>query len=131
MDSKQDYALKLSDPRWSAKRSMILARDGFCCRLCKGGNRRLEVHHVRYTGEPWEAPDEDLITLCSRCHEYAGGYRDMVSIPHEFWLMMDRWRNTDPHGFDGAVDGFCRDIKAAGLTERLSGAANSPEAANL
>ena len=31
---------------------------------------RLDVHHIKYTNQfPWNAPDKDLITLCSECHK--------------------------------------------------------------
>lgn len=29
---------------------------------------RVNVHHKKYTGMAWDAPDEDLITLCNEHH---------------------------------------------------------------
>jgi len=63
-----DYDEKLKDPRWQRKRLKILERDGWACQQC-GCRDDLHVHHRVYYGDPWEAPDESLITLCERCHE--------------------------------------------------------------
>ena len=64
---QQRYSAKLLDPRWVKKRRRILARDGYTCRLCRS-TKRLHVHHRWYKGEPWEVPDEALVTLCVPCH---------------------------------------------------------------
>ncbi len=69
------YQSKLQDPRWKAKKSSILERDGYRCAIC-GSTQNLEVHHRQYhiftdTGayrEPWDYPEELLITLCHDCH---------------------------------------------------------------
>jgi hypothetical protein len=66
MQAKMTYAQQLNHPLWRQKRDAILARDNFTC-LC-GATEKLHVHHMKYTGYAWEAPDNDLITLCSDCH---------------------------------------------------------------
>jgi hypothetical protein len=63
------YIELLKDPRWQKKRLQVMARDQWRCKFCWGETEMLSVHHRRYTGRPWEAPDEDLVTLCERCHE--------------------------------------------------------------
>lgn len=63
------YSEKLKDPRWVQKRNLILARDSNTCQMCKYPDDQLEVHHIHYTGEPWDAKNEDLITVCAYCHE--------------------------------------------------------------
>ena len=67
----QSYIEKLKDPRWQRKRLEILKRDDFKCRSCRDEEKTLHVHHLRYEKgfEPWEAEDDDLITLCESCHE--------------------------------------------------------------
>ena len=50
------------------KRSEIIERDGNHCQRCKS-EEDLEVHHIHYFGEPWEAKDSDLITVCEYCHK--------------------------------------------------------------
>jgi len=63
------YSEKLKDPRWQKKRLEILQRDEFMCQLCQDTESTLVVHHYKYSGEPWEAEDIHLITLCESCHE--------------------------------------------------------------
>lgn len=62
------YKTQLADPRWKAKRKRILERDEHKCLLC-GNTKKLHVHHIEYTGKAWEAPDDDLVTLCAACHK--------------------------------------------------------------
>lgn len=65
------YAEKLKDPRWQKKRLEILQRDGFACRVCFDTTTTLHVHHKFYKrgANPWDYPDESLITLCAECHK--------------------------------------------------------------
>lgn len=67
------YQEKLKDERWLLKRKEILHRDNF---TCKGHNcpspkqTLLQVHHMDYIPgiEPWDYPNDMLITLCGHCH---------------------------------------------------------------
>lgn len=65
------YYEKLKDPRWQRKRLKIMERDGFECDCCGDGENTLNVHHWYYLPdtEPWEYPDDALVTLCRECHE--------------------------------------------------------------
>jgi hypothetical protein len=63
------YAEKLKDPRWQKKRLEIFERDKWTCQRCGGESKTLCVHHLAYHGEPWEAPDSELVTMCEDCHE--------------------------------------------------------------
>jgi hypothetical protein len=63
------YSEKLKDPRWQKKRLEILNRDEWNCRFCGEEEKTLHVHHISYFGDPWEAPDKMLITLCKECHQ--------------------------------------------------------------
>lgn len=65
------YSEKLKDPRWQRKRLEIMQRDGFKCRNCDDDKSTLHVHHWEYSGEPWEANDDDMMTYCDKCHEMA------------------------------------------------------------
>lgn len=68
-----DYKEQLKDGRWQLKRSIIMERDKFTCRVCgskaKEGHT-LNVHHIKYIKNrmPWEYKDEELVTLCEKCH---------------------------------------------------------------
>lgn len=64
------YADLLKDPRWQKKRLKIFERDKFRCKECGCEENTLHVHHIKYFGKPWEAPDDFLVTLCQGCHEY-------------------------------------------------------------
>jgi len=63
------YSEKLKDPRWQKKRLKILERDDFTCTDCGDTESTLMVHHLKYSGDPWEIEDKYLITLCEICHE--------------------------------------------------------------
>lgn len=73
---KPDYSGLLKDPRWKAKREVVLKRDRKKCRVC-GVETGLQVHHKQYHYsrmldkmlDPWEYPVRFLITLCKSCHE--------------------------------------------------------------
>jgi 5-methylcytosine-specific restriction endonuclease McrA len=66
------YKEKLLDPRWQKKRLEVFNRDDWRCQGCGRKDRTLHVHHLRYTGEPWEAPLLDLETVCEDCHSERG-----------------------------------------------------------
>ena len=68
------YAEKLKDPRWLCRRQEIIDLHECRCREC-GQSREddgvtLQVHHVFYLRgrEPWDYPDELLISVCESCH---------------------------------------------------------------
>lgn len=62
------YSEKLKDPRWQQKRLRVFERDNFTCRSCSDKETELQVHHLEYKGDPWQAEDDKLITLCKHCH---------------------------------------------------------------
>lgn len=64
------YQEKLKDPRWQKKRLLILQRDNWMCQSCSATDITLHVHHKAYKRgqEPWDYPDEWLLTLCEGCH---------------------------------------------------------------
>lgn len=67
----QSYKDKLLDPRWQKKRLKILERDDFQCTICFDKENTLHVHHLKYakSGNPWDSPDEELVTYCCHCHK--------------------------------------------------------------
>jgi hypothetical protein len=68
---KKTYFEKLRDPRWQRRRLEIMERDSFTCRICGDAKSTLNVHHLRYekNADPWDYPDQSLITTCELCHE--------------------------------------------------------------
>ena len=65
------YAEKFKDPRWQKKRLKVLERDNWQCQECGDKETTLHVHHLRYLPNkaPWDYSNNDLLTLCSFCHE--------------------------------------------------------------
>jgi uncharacterized protein YbaR (Trm112 family) len=65
------YIDKLRDPRWQIKRLKIFERDKFTCQKCSTTTKTLVVHHKEYRNacEPWDYPDDCLITYCEDCHK--------------------------------------------------------------
>jgi len=71
------YSELLKLPSWQKRRLEILNRDNFTCQnfFCKhkgtGIEVEVQVHHIDYWSgkNPWEYPDELLITLCKDCHK--------------------------------------------------------------
>ena len=74
------YSDKLKDPRWQKKRLEILNRDNFTCTLCLDKESTLNIHHLKYTGNPWDTPNECLITLCEDCHSFIEFYKNDFNI---------------------------------------------------
>jgi 5-methylcytosine-specific restriction endonuclease McrA len=46
----------------------ILDRDGWRCQQC-GSSMNLQVHHMTHRGQLGDDAEENLITLCSTCHQ--------------------------------------------------------------
>lgn len=87
---KTTYSQKLRDPRWQKKRLEILSRDGFKCTKCGDGTTELHVHHLKYSGQPWEVENEFLTTLCADCHDFI---ETMVSRNEEKPLHITKLKN--------------------------------------
>jgi 5-methylcytosine-specific restriction endonuclease McrA len=91
------YAEKLLDYRWQLKRQEILERDNYTCQRCSSDGCILQVHHLHYypKHEPWEYENEDLITLCDKCHAVVD-----VKIPKEEimnpWIIYSRRKREIP-----------------------------------
>ena len=85
--SEINYTDLLQTEKWKSFRLKIKKRDKFRCKICKiheselSNGEKLHVHHTCYKNnvcnsskeitrfKPWEYPEEDLITVCERCHE--------------------------------------------------------------
>ena len=65
------YGEQYKDPRWQKKRLEILERDRWSCAKCGMAENTLHVHHRYYIkgADPWDYPNEVLITLCEDCHK--------------------------------------------------------------
>lgn len=62
---------------WKSKRDAIRSRDMNLCRVCLAAGQLqcsgLSVHHIEPLEEAWalRLEDDNLLTVCSRCHEQA------------------------------------------------------------
>jgi 5-methylcytosine-specific restriction endonuclease McrA len=46
----------------------VLQRDGWKCQYC-GSPINLQIHHKRFRSQSGDDSEDNLITLCSPCHE--------------------------------------------------------------
>jgi hypothetical protein len=101
------YADKLKDVRWQKRRLEILQRDEFMCKSCFANEESaaemedtltLHVHHMYYEGnrDPWDYPNESLVTLCSECHDEqtkefsnAAEWACLKAMKHKGFLVVD------------------------------------------
>lgn len=69
--AKKTYSEKLLDPRWQQMRLRVFERDDWTCRSCGCKDKTLNAHHPVYrpNSEPWEYEVDELVTLCSECHD--------------------------------------------------------------
>lgn len=59
--------LRLDSASYADTRRWVLQRDGWRCQLC-GSISGVEVHHTEYRSHGGSDGEENLITLCSECH---------------------------------------------------------------
>jgi len=75
-ETQKQLNLKKLDPKWQAKKVLILIRDNYKCRNCNSIDN-LQVHHRQYHffdilqtyKDPWDYSNNLLITLCKTCHD--------------------------------------------------------------
>jgi 5-methylcytosine-specific restriction endonuclease McrA len=60
--------LRLDPAPYESLRQQVLRRDGWRCQSC-GTMSNLEVHHKQFRSHSGDDSEENLITLCVRCHE--------------------------------------------------------------
>ena len=62
--------LRLDPATYETLRQQILRRDGWRCQAC-GTMSNLEVHHEEFRSHAGEDSEQNLMTLCSKCHDSA------------------------------------------------------------
>ena len=53
---------------WRRLRKRVLTRDHWTCTGCGQVGGRLEVHHVRKWAESQDDSEDNLVTVCAKCH---------------------------------------------------------------
>jgi 5-methylcytosine-specific restriction endonuclease McrA len=67
--SPKPASLRLDPQAYERLRQSVLRRDGWRCQSC-GTMSNLEVHHKQFRSQSGEDSDENLITLCTECHNH-------------------------------------------------------------
>jgi 5-methylcytosine-specific restriction endonuclease McrA len=62
--------VKLEHDSYRALCRKVLERDGWRCQQC-GRATELQVHHIRFRSALGDDDLDNLVTLCSECHESA------------------------------------------------------------
>lgn len=85
------------DPRWRAKRKIMMERDGWRCQSEGDHAGDLNAHHRNYTtSEPWNELDENLITLCEKHHQAEHDGLGLTAsevadaLKHSNWMVKQR-----------------------------------------
>lgn len=71
----EPYEYYLKSDQWKEKKRKRIEIDGNKCALC-GSGLNLQVHHRSYKNLGYENICNDLITLCSNCHELVHSYKN-------------------------------------------------------
>ena len=58
---------RLDEREYGELRERVLRRDGWRCQFC-GSMTNLEVHHQIFRSHSGSDQEDNLITLCNRCH---------------------------------------------------------------
>lgn len=78
--SYEGHRRYLKTVKWRNIRDRRVALDGFKCKIC-GNIHRLNVHHITYKN--WRHENiEDLITLCSPCHDKVHQFGHAIEDPN-------------------------------------------------
>jgi 5-methylcytosine-specific restriction endonuclease McrA len=59
--------LRLPPDQYHQLQQKVFERDGWRCQSC-GSRSNLHVHHQQYRSQLGRDTEENLITLCARCH---------------------------------------------------------------
>jgi 5-methylcytosine-specific restriction endonuclease McrA len=60
--------IQLDPEAYEELRRQVLQRDGWRCQAC-ANRTNLQVHHIQLRSQSGDDAEENLITLCSECHE--------------------------------------------------------------
>jgi hypothetical protein len=71
--------LRLDPASYETLRQQILRRDDWRCQSC-GTMSNLEIHHKKFRSHSGHDSEENLITLCTRCHAGAHNNPNHISF---------------------------------------------------
>jgi 5-methylcytosine-specific restriction endonuclease McrA len=64
--------LRLDPASYERLRQEVLRRDGWRCQVC-GTMSNLEIHHKEFRSHSGNDSEDNLITLCTACHQKTHG----------------------------------------------------------
>ena len=64
--------VRLNPERYPQLWTEVLLRDGWRCQTC-GAGTNLHVHHIQKRSQGGQDTNENLITLCAKCHRFQHG----------------------------------------------------------
>jgi len=67
--TEKRFRLRLAPELYENLRVQVLRRDGWRCQIC-GALSHLEVHHRELRSQAGDDAEQNLITLCTTCHEF-------------------------------------------------------------
>lgn len=67
-------------------RKAVILRDGCMCKECGKSNTKLEVHHIKPRRLNGSNTSDNLITLCSKCHQKTEGKEEQY-MQHYFDML--------------------------------------------
>lgn len=59
--------IRLQGEEYEELRQRILRRDGWRCQGC-GRSEKLQIHHIEPRSHVRKDAEQNLVTLCARCH---------------------------------------------------------------
>jgi 5-methylcytosine-specific restriction endonuclease McrA len=60
--------IRLEPEAYEQLHRQVLQRDGWRCQMC-GKRANLQVHHILLRSQSGDDIEDNLITLCSECHD--------------------------------------------------------------
>ena len=62
--------IRLDSESYRQLHRQVLQRDGWRCQMC-GSMERLAIHHRKFRSQAGDDAEENLVTLCAKCHAQA------------------------------------------------------------
>ena len=74
--------LRLNSELYEQLRDEVLRRDGWRCQSC-GTMSTLELHHKEFRSHSGDDSEQNLITVCRKCHQLVHG--ELRTHPQKIW----------------------------------------------
>ena len=71
--------LRLEADAYEELRQRVLRRDGWRCQWC-GVRCHVEVHHKEFRSHSGDDTEQNLITLCTTCHQQVHGNQGLGAV---------------------------------------------------